>query len=231
MSSSRKIIKAGAINVVPLGERGPVSFIRTDYRQNNSRLRTNRESAQQSVEEQAVAREEADRQRSEDAFKKGLNEGMKRGSEEAKKALAPALATLEKAALKISELKDSLWRQSEESMVDLAFTIAEKIIRREVSFDRTIVRELLEEILSDFKNSEDVLVRLNPMDYKALKSEIPDCLGDNTQRVNLRIEEDRRIEPGGAVIETPSLVIDGRIEEQLLSLRDSIALYCGRGDR
>jgi len=231
MSLSRKIIKAGAINVIPLGERGPASFTKTDYQQGNSQLRPKAESPPAPVEAQPIAGEEADRQRSEDAYKKGIDEGMKRGIEEAKKTLDPVLVTLEKAALKISELKDSLWRQSEESMIDLVFAIVEKIIRRDASLDRTIVRELLEEILSGFNNNEDVVVRLNPLDYQVLKSEAPDYLGDNTQRVNLRIEEDRRIEPGGAVVETKSLVIDARIEEQLQSLRDAITLSYGPVDR
>ena len=231
MSLSNRIIKAGAVNVVPPKEGKAASFNRTVFA-SKEKAKFARQTCVSQADEvgQSVQSDSSKQHLIEDAYNRGFKDGRKRGKAEANEGLSPLLAALEKAVCDISDHKNVLCEQIEEGAVELAFAMAEKIIRREANLDRTIVKSLLKEIFSEFNEKEDVLIRISSDDYFSLKGSLPELFGDTSKKMNVRFEKDPLVEPGGAIVETKALVIDGRIEEQLQSLREITASRNAEGE-
>ncbi|MCK9275556.1 MAG: FliH/SctL family protein [Syntrophales bacterium] len=228
MSLSNKIIKSETVNIVPLRKRQEAAFTRIDYRPNNNSETDDGPAGMPApADDIDTIAEEAESSNSlllEEAYERGIEEGIHRAREEAKGKLSPCLAAIEKIMSEISIQRDMLNNKAEETIFDLAFAVAEKIIRREVVCDRSTVKNLLQEILGDVAGGENLLIRLNPEDLDALQEWEPLFLSNMERKANLKFEKDSHIEPGGAVVETREFVVDGRIDEQLKVLYEVLPL-------
>ncbi|MBW2644634.1 MAG: hypothetical protein JRE23_00390 [Deltaproteobacteria bacterium] len=155
-----------------------------------------------------------------EAYDKGFSEGIIEGIEREKKELSLAAESVEKLVRELKILKEEFLKSSEKGIIDLAFSIAGKVIHKEVSTGREVVLSILKDAMKNMRERDGVVIRLNPGDYCYITEVKPDFL-DNYG--DILIEKDEEIGQGGAVIEAHSGVVDARLDQQLDKIKCQVS--------
>lgn len=161
------------------------------------------------------ARKEAERIRAE-AREKGYAEGTAHAHEEASKELLPILQNLKETHKKLSGLKNTILKQNEVEIIDLALDIARKVIGAELSENPLTVATVIRNALNRIDLTENITVKISPPEYELLMRNVPDYLK------NTWIVADSKVTRGGAVIETENGTFDARIENQLEEIEKNL---------
>lgn len=167
----------------------------------------------------AVAREQAEaiaQAAREQGFEAGYVEGIAR----AEAAVADRLTLAEQLVARTRDAREEALASCERDLVELAFEIAEKIVRQRVAADPATTVGVLEHALRKAFVRDGLTVLCNPDDLERLSAS-SDVLQARVGSLNgLRLIGDRRISPGGVVVRTDAGDIDATIESQLERLRD-----------
>jgi len=154
-------------------------------------------------------------------YTKGFSEGQKAVKEKTEREFNEKL--LKKYAELnnvISDLNDKAVQfdnHFNELVLNVAFVLAETIIKREIEKESTI-KEVLDESLKKVLGANEIIVRLNPADYDSIIEEGKSFqLNDSFSQI--KFEKDSRIELGGCFIESEIGNADGRISSQLNELK------------
>ena len=160
----------------------------------------------------------------EEAFGKGVEEERRQADED----LAGIYSALSEAISLVSKLRGKIIRESEDELLKLAFMVAKKIVRQEIKHDRRILAQLVSEALREFPEQHDIVVSLNPEDYKVITANRQLFLagvGDDRQ---ITLKSDETTTLGGCVVESATGVIDARIEAQLDEIYKGLVEERGR---
>ncbi len=149
--------------------------------------------------------------RLQEAFEKGAGEERRQADDD----LAGIYSALSEAISVVSRLKERIIRESEDELLKLAFLVAKKIVRQEIKQDRRILTQLISEALKGFPEQHDIVVSLNPEDYKVITSNRELYLAGIGNERQLTLKPDESTSLGGCVVESSTGVIDARIEAQL----------------
>ena len=146
-----------------------------------------------------------------EARQHGWDEAQKKAQDElglATQALRSAAAECQGAARAGREL-------AEEEIVTLAIAVAGKVLRREVSTDGDFVARLVRRCLRLIVRRSHVHLRVHPRDYPRILPLQDSLAQDAGAGHEILIHEDRRVDRGGCIVETPDFVIDGTLRSQL----------------
>lgn len=172
-------------------------------------------SAEQQADAIRVQAEEQGRQR---ALQSAENLIEQRTSQR----LETLLPALQNTILEISHAKH-LWQQHwEKNVVQLALAIAERIIRKELSFSPEIPVTLVAEALQLAAGSSQLKIYLNPSDHKALCHEVQQLLKEPGRLGEAEIIADQSVSPGGCRVETIHGSIDQTFEAQLQRIAEEL---------
>ncbi|MBN2687731.1 MAG: hypothetical protein JXR85_06085 [Deltaproteobacteria bacterium] len=163
-----------------------------------------------------------------EAYESGYAAGITEGRNRALKELSTAFCALERTVEEVKAERSNLWKQSEQDLLRLAVMIAEKIIHREVSVDRTVVMDVIKNAVAASQDKDDMTIRLNPQDYDYIAEAKPDFLSNQGLAESFVLERDDRIQPGGAVIESKHTEVDARIDGQLKTIFEALTVSEGR---
>ena len=155
------------------------------------------------------ARYRGDLQR--EAFQHGYQEGERSGVERATAQYREAVAAFGRSALQVATLKPRLRAETERELVELAFAIARRILRREVSVDPTAVVGLIRGCLDQYSRADIRKLQVHPQDCRRRRGVLP----AETRAAQLEIVADPKVSRGGAVFETTRGALDARFEAQL----------------
>ena len=155
------------------------------------------------------------------SYEKGYSDGQKSAGEKLEKDYNEKLikkfsdvdgiiSTLDK---KISGYGDVF----EKVVIDLAISVAEKIVRREIS-EQSIINNTLSTAMKRVIGSNKVLVKINPGDLEILNKSVDNRQLDSSLS-KIQFEPDERIEPGGCFIETEIGNVDARISSQFNEMK------------
>lgn len=145
--------------------------------------------------------------RMEEAYNQGLADGALRAGEELKGACKSMGAALKE----LNGLREKVLRESEEDLLKLAMVVAKKIVRQELTVDRRILANVIRAAVTGVAEREDIVIRLNPDDFKAVSANKKLFLGNE----QVTIKADETVASGGCMIDTTMGVIDASIEDQL----------------
>ncbi len=167
------------------------------------------------VEIVAAARAEAERIRREafeSGFAAGRDEGLKQGEEE----VQTALAFLRRVALDIKEVQQTALKQLEPELIKLAVAVAKKIIGKEISADREIVKRCVARAIEKIVEREKLIVYVNPADLPAIVEYKADLIEmfDGIKTIEV-VASENGVSPGGCTVETDLVKANGQIEAQL----------------
>lgn len=102
-------------------------------------------------------------------------------------------------------------------VLETSFAIAEKIIRRELEKDSSIVN-LIETCLKKVLTANEILIKLNPDDFEIVTNDLKE-INKSIDVSKIRFEKDEAIEIGGCLVETEIGNADARISSQLNELK------------
>lgn len=171
---------------------------------------------------------------SEEEFQKRLQEAFEMGAEgerkQADEDLAGICSALSEAISVVSRLKERILRESEDELLNLAFMVAKKIVRQEIKHDRRILAQVVSEALKGFPEQHDIVVLLNPEDYRVITSNRELFLAEIGTERQITLKPDESTTLGGCIVESSTGVIDARIEAQLDEIYKGLVEERGRLD-
>lgn len=168
----------------------------------------------------------------EDFFKRQLDEAYKQGFEAGKiaafnelekeftKRLALRSEQFEDYIKSINKKIEEYERSLENILLELAFLFSEKIIKREIAKESTIV-ETIRSSANKLAGAVKIVIKLNPQDYEFIKATNSNILsGESFSKIVF--EKDDKIEAGGCIVESEIGNVDARVNSQFSELKQKI---------
>jgi flagellar assembly protein FliH len=159
-------------------------------------------------------------------YQKGYEAGWQAGQQKA--ALdAENLNHFAHIVEEINQERQRLQQEMEGIVMTLALAVAERIVKRELRFDESIVLEQIKEAVRRVIGVERVKIRVHPDDEQTIREHRPELLmvADSVREVI--IEPDPKIERGGCILESDSGNIDARLATQLEALETALMKQVG----
>ncbi len=160
--------------------------------------------------------EEAGRQAAEQAIERILNEKVA-------KQMGTLVPALRSAVAQIEDAQGEWSTHWEKSLVQLATSIAERIVRREIRAQPEIPQQWIAEALQMVAGSAKVTLRLNPTDYETLtgyENHLTKAFGSTA---TAQMVSDESISLSGCIVETEFGSIDQQIETQLERVQQELS--------
>jgi flagellar assembly protein FliH len=145
-------------------------------------------------------------------------EGFQRGIEEAHTALFGLKESLDE----FFGYKDELYKKLTNDILEISLTVAQKIIKREVASDRTILNSIVQDALKSLAKDENkIILKVSPSDVEYTKGIVPELLSSGQIEAKIYVTGDNDVEEGSAVIEASNGVIDANIRTQLELIKEA----------
>ncbi len=123
----------------------------------------------------------------------------------------------------IGEARQALWDAQEAEMLVFVMDIARQVVKTEVTQNPQVVADVLHNALRRVTDKDQVRIRVSLPDAPGVRAMRDDLLNLLDGAKNLEIVDDRRISPGGCVVETHAGTIDARMETQLDEVEHALA--------
>jgi flagellar assembly protein FliH len=144
-----------------------------------------------------------------EAFAKGYAQGERAGIEAGGKRAEAMLRRVAQTLTDLSGLRETLIQQTERQMVQLALTIAKRIVLREVTLDPELIAAMAHVALQKLGTSSPATIRLNPEDYTVVAHD-----GERWGGGQVTVVPDPAIARGGCLVESEFGRIDASVDRQ-----------------
>ncbi|MCL5283169.1 MAG: FliH/SctL family protein [Armatimonadetes bacterium] len=156
-------------------------------------------------------------------YQLGYEEGYKIGSDKARLAIQAefdGLRSQYQEALinllnKIEERRRQIWQEVEPQVVEMVLELTRRVIHQEVQQHSDVVLAIIRGALRRATDRHELVIRVNPDDFPTVDQARQDILAIADGCKHLEIIEDRRVDRGGCVVDTPAGTIDARIQTQM----------------
>lgn len=153
-----------------------------------------------------------------DAFAKGYEQGersgMEAGGQRAEAMLRRMTSTLEE----LGTLRQQMIQQAERQMVQLALTIAKRILRREVTLDPDLTVAMARVALDRLGESSGATIRLHPEDYTVA---VGGTKGE-WESDQVTVVSDDNVSRGGCRIESAFGFVEASVEAQFEEIERAV---------
>ena len=139
--------------------------------------------------------------------------------------LIEAHASVKKLKSAIAEYftyKDEVYREISKDILDISIKVAEKIIKKEVQSDKTVLDAIVKDALKSLAKDENkIILKVNPTDVEYTKDIVPDILSGGQFEAKIYVTGDKEVQEGSAIIETSNGIIDANIKTQLELIKEA----------
>jgi flagellar biosynthesis/type III secretory pathway protein FliH len=118
----------------------------------------------------------------------------------------------------IAGLQERMLKEVEGEVVRTAMRVAHELLAAELALREDAVVDVAAAALQAAKTARDINLRTSPRDAAILRAHKPRLVSVLTRAKDLEIREDKRVKPGGVLIETEAGVVDAQLETQLEEL-------------
>jgi flagellar assembly protein FliH len=147
-----------------------------------------------------------------EAFAKGYAQGERAGLEAGGKRAEAMLRRVAQTLDDLGSLRETLMQQTERQMVQLALTIARRIVSREVTLDPELISAMAHVALKKLGTASPATIRLNPEDYTIVTRDGGDRWGGGGAQVT--VVPDPQVARGGCLVESDFGRIDASLDHQ-----------------
>ena len=133
-----------------------------------------------------------------EAFLKGYAQGEKAGGEAAGTHVEAMVRRLAESIEELATLRGEILRRSEQQTVQLALTIAQRLVQREISLDRSVLVGMAHAALDRLADHAAATIRLPPEDYAAVAT----GLSAHTPHAHVQVVADASVSLGGCVVQS-----------------------------
>jgi len=181
--------------------------------------RANENSDTAALQRKVADLERAMQGRVQQAGETALQEGLRRGREEAAGELKPVLERLGRSVADLSTLRDRVRRQAEADLVKLALAIAKRVLHRELAIDADAMQGVVRIALDRLQNREIDRVRVHPTHVGPIHKYL-ESIG---RAPALEVLGDPSLNCGDAIFETSLGELDASVDSQLREIERGFA--------
>lgn len=163
------------------------------------------------------------RREHEEARVKGFAEGLKSGKAEVKKENSIVLEEIKQIYATIEEHKNRLLKDNKQSIIELAYKIADKVVNQKLSDDETLFLKIYEKAAKDLVAQKWVKLSVSECDVKiaTTNSEMLLKMVSGAERLEIEVLED--VPRGTCIVETSEKIVDASVNTQLCVLSKATA--------
>lgn len=203
-------------------EEDAAAIIKSAEKEAEAILAEARSTAAELREEQAkLGFQEGFKKGEEQGYQKGLIEGKREAEEAVRQEWTSLLQRLTDTVSAAVTVRDLALERSEEDILKLSLAVAEKIIKRSISYDMSCTVGVVKAALERVSGGTGVRVRVNP-DLVMAMEENREWLSSVKGIEKLEFVEDPNVEPGGCVVETDFGRIDGRLDTRISEIASAL---------
>lgn len=183
------------------------------------------EQAERQAEQLAAAAHEQARERGHvEGHQQGLDEGRRQGKAEAFARMQQQLQDVQRAwsdlATQWQSMRDELFSQAREAVVDFALRFAERIVHRVIEVDPTVIVDQAASALEHVLQPLEVTVLIHPDDRAALQEAVPQLLDEFPHLTTIRLREETEVVRGGCELRFGQGAVDARLDRQIERIVD-----------
>lgn len=178
-----------------------------------------KEIARQALELSKEIQEEAYRE----AYQLGLQEGREAAYQEEKSRIESEMLTVSQLIHEMKNIKTNMVKENEKQIVKLTFYLARRLFLRELNQNPDSILILVKKTLEMIQSEEHLNIRVSSQDKAWIDQYRDNFFKEIDIDPNTKIEEDDKLHPGGAVIETSHGVIDATVEQRLEKLEKIVS--------
>lgn len=145
------------------------------------------------------------------AIDRGYREGRANGMAQADTEMASLIKTSEQIAIEISKERDRAYEDYESDLVQLAISIAKRIVDTSLEIDPDLVISVCRGAMRKAFQREHLQVLANPVDLERLRIAGPKLMQELGGIETLDFIEERRVDAGGVIVRAPAGEIDATI--------------------
>ncbi len=175
----------------------------------------------------AAAEAEAEQIR-EQARLQGHAEGYEAGRADAAAQCAPAVQALATVLAEAQAERERVAEQMEESAVALALQIADKALTGAITAQPERVVDVVRGALRCLVDRERVTILVHPGDLQIVREAVDGLIQQLGGLDHLDVQEERRVQRGGAIVRSTTGEIDARIETKLDRARELLQGELGK---
>jgi flagellar assembly protein FliH len=154
-----------------------------------------------------------------EAERGGYEDGLARGTADARVQVEHALSAVHAAERSVSALRDEYLARAEAAAVELALQIAEKVIGSAVAADPQAVLDIVSGALLRTTDRDHLVVEVNPEDFALVRDAAEELAARQGGIRRMEVVSERRVDRGGCVVRTQEGEIDARISAQIDRVR------------
>lgn len=151
------------------------------------------------------------------------------GRREAEESYSLVCKAFAEAIESISGLREQMVRECEDDLLRLVMMIAKQVIRHELAQDRKLLAQFVSEAVGGLSDQSDIVICFNPDDYRLVSSNRQFYLAGVSDKLQVTIKPDEQVTSGGCIIETPTGLVDARLETQLAEIFKRLMQERGHG--
>lgn len=155
-----------------------------------------------------------------EAYEKGFEQGRKDGKALEKKQLDEQRNQMEALFSEIRGLKPSLFRETEQQVINICTMIAGRIVREEIRTDPAVIQRTIRAALGYVADRSRIKIALHPEDMEEIRGILPELA--SAADAEFQVIEDKTLDRGGCTMETGFGKINATIKEQLSVIEDVI---------
>jgi len=171
------------------------------------------------LQRQVAELERAMQVRVKQAADAALQDGIRRGREEAAADVKPMLERLARSTADLSALRDRVRRQAEHDLVKLALAIAKRVMHRELAIDPDAMQGIVRAALDRLQNRDVDRLRVHPNHVGSVRA----CLEEAGRAPAIEVVADPALNAGDAVFETSLGELDASVDSQLREIERGFA--------
>ena len=153
----------------------------------------------------------------EEAWQRGYAEGMEAAAEQYRALIEEA----EKIRASAAEDYESQMNSMEEDMVSLALDVARKAVAGELSTNRAVIMQLIQDALPKCSNKNDAIIKVSVEDGDYLEENLEELYSGLEGVDGLEIKKDGALKPGDCIIETSLGSVDAGTETRLDKIEEA----------
>lgn len=151
-----------------------------------------------------------------EGFNEGYNKAYDNGENDADKIIDEALSIKDE----YLNIKDNVYEEIEKDVIELVFTICEKIINEKLENDRETIISLVLKGLDNAHARGDIIIRVSKEDFDIVEMSKEKILAHATMIDNLEVKLDGNLKRGDCIIETSKGNVDVSVEYQLNEVKE-----------
>lgn len=153
-----------------------------------------------------------------EAFTKGYAAGERAGAEAGARRADAMLRRVAQTLESLAQLRRTIIQQTEHQVVDLALTLARRVVHRELTLDPQLVAALAHVALERLGERAPATIRLHPDDYATVLAQ----RGEQWEGAQVTVVPDAAVARGGCLVESDFGMIDGSVDAQFDELTRSL---------